>query len=98
MRGAKGPPSTPTESTQAANSGRGEQPSSSGSDEASRVIYIGQLPHGFFEEQLKGTGFSGYLGDLAPCRAEVPPVLRPRKPWTCRVFRPIRACDSFESF
>ena len=44
----------PAESTQAANSGRGAQPSSSRRDEASRVIYIGQLPHGFYEEQLKG--------------------------------------------
>ena len=44
----------PSESTEAANSGRGAQPSSSGKDEASRVIYIGQLPHGFYEEQLKG--------------------------------------------
>lgn len=74
MRSAKGTASTPTESTQAANSGRGEQPSSSGSDEASRVIYIGQLPHGFFEEQLKGALFTGCLGDLATLSAQVVPV------------------------
>ena len=65
MRSAKGTASTPTESAQAANSGRGEQPSSSATAEASRVIYIGQLPHGFFEEQLKGGVFRGCLGDLA---------------------------------
>lgn len=57
MRNPTAPASTPSEATQAANTGRGEQPSTSGSDEASRVIYIGQLPHGFFEEQLKGECF-----------------------------------------
>lgn len=36
------------------NTGRGTEPSSSGIDAESRVIYIGQLPHGFYEEQLKG--------------------------------------------
>ncbi len=41
---------------EAANAGRGAEPSSSGKDSASRVIYIGQLPHGFYEDQLKGTG------------------------------------------
>ncbi|KAL3141862.1 hypothetical protein ABBQ32_004526 [Trebouxia sp. C0010 RCD-2024] len=54
MRGAKATASNPSESTQAEHTGRGEQPGSSGRDEASRVIYIGQLPHGFYEEQLKG--------------------------------------------
>ena len=66
MRNPTAPASTPSETTQAANTGRGEQPSTSGSDEASRVIYIGQLPHGFFEEQLKGVSASGFLGILAP--------------------------------
>jgi len=38
-----------------ANTGRGEETSSSSDLEGvSRVIYIGQLPHGFYEEQLKG--------------------------------------------
>ena len=69
MRSAKGTASTPTESTQAANRGRGEQPSSSASEETSRVIYIGQLPHGFFEEQLKGAACSGHLGDPATFHA-----------------------------
>ena len=36
------------------DTGRGSEPSSSGVDTESRVIYIGQLPHGFYEEQLKG--------------------------------------------
>ena len=66
MRNQTAPASTPSETTQAANTGRGEQPSTSGSDEASRVIYIGQLPHGFFEEQLKGVGTYDFWGILAP--------------------------------
>lgn len=37
-----------------ADTGRGSDPSSTGTETQSRVIYIGQLPHGFYEEQLKG--------------------------------------------
>lgn len=37
-----------------ADTGRGNEPSSTSTDAESRVIYIGQLPHGFYEEQLKG--------------------------------------------
>lgn len=70
MRSAKVTASNPSQSPQAADSGRGGEPGSSGRDEASRVIYIGQLPHGFYEEQLKGVlnyrqlghevGFNGF--------------------------------------
>lgn len=64
MRGAKATASNPSESTQAEHTGRGEQPGSSGRDEASRVIYIGQLPHGFYEEQLKGKLLTAKFGLL----------------------------------
>ena len=39
-----------------ADTGRGGEASSS----PSRVIYIGQLPHGFYEEQLKGKAATPY--------------------------------------
>lgn len=48
------PSVVPAANTEPANTGRGAEPSSSDSESASRVIYIGQLPHGFYEEQLKG--------------------------------------------
>lgn len=54
MRSANAIAANASDGTQAEHSGRGEEPGSSGRDEASRVIYIGQLPHGFYEEQLKG--------------------------------------------
>ena len=46
------------EDAEPANTGRGEETSSSDVDGVSRVIYIGQLPHGFYEEQLKGAVFA----------------------------------------
>ena len=61
MRSAKATVSNPSESTLAEKS---EQPGSSGRDEGSRVIYIGQLPHGFYEEQLKGKLANRYFGKL----------------------------------
>ena len=42
------------EDVEPANTGRGAETSSSDLEGVSRVIYIGQLPHGFYEEQLKG--------------------------------------------
>lgn len=57
------PSVVPADSTEPANTGRGAEPSSSDSEGASRVIYIGQLPHGFYEEQLKGAA-SAYLTKL----------------------------------
>lgn len=46
------------EDAEPANTGRGEETSSSDLEGVSRVIYIGQLPHGFYEEQLKGAAFA----------------------------------------
>ena len=56
MAGGRVTPSAAAAATvETANTGRGSSdPSSSGKDVASRVIYIGQLPHGFYEDQLKG--------------------------------------------
>ena len=48
------PEAVPFESSEPADTGRGPEVSSSDAGVDSRVIYIGQLPHGFYESQLKG--------------------------------------------
>ncbi len=55
VRNTPAPDVVSREDVEPANTGRGEETSSSSDLEGvSRVIYIGQLPHGFYEEQLKG--------------------------------------------
>ncbi len=55
VRSTHAPGVVSTEDSEPANTGRGPaETSSSDLEGVSRVIYIGQLPHGFYEEQLKG--------------------------------------------
>ncbi|KAL0042933.1 hypothetical protein WJX79_004263 [Trebouxia sp. C0005] len=53
-RKAHAPDVVSRQDTEPENTGRGPETSSSDLEGVSRVIYIGQLPHGFYEEQLKG--------------------------------------------
>jgi len=54
VRSTQAPDVVSREDIEPANTGRGPETSSSDLEGVSRVIYIGQLPHGFYEEQLKG--------------------------------------------
>ena len=54
VRSTHAPDVVSREDAEPANTGRGAETSSSDLEGVSRVIYIGQLPHGFYEEQLKG--------------------------------------------